>query len=211
MSDQAREDLAYLRTVTEQARSAPLLGGRFLVMWGVLLSGAYACHWVIASGVAGLPAWSLGALWLAFGLAGAAGMVLLMASIRNKPGRCAMSNVVESAVWTGAGAAIFAYAVGTFIACSVFGAPLLLFDLILAVAFALYGTAFLATGVAARQPFLRIFAAIAFVGAGTVPFFAGQPVLYLIASAYVLIIAVVPGLLLMSREPAALPAEAPAA
>ena len=54
----AREDLAYLRSVTEQARSAPLLGGRFLVMWGILLSGAYACHWAIMSGVVGLP-WAL--------------------------------------------------------------------------------------------------------------------------------------------------------
>ena len=39
--DATRDDVAYLRAVTEAARAAPLLGGRFLVFWGLLVPAAY--------------------------------------------------------------------------------------------------------------------------------------------------------------------------
>ncbi len=42
MTDAARDDLAYIAKVTEAARRAPLLGGRFLLFWGLLVSAAWA-------------------------------------------------------------------------------------------------------------------------------------------------------------------------
>ena len=43
-------DLAYVRDLAEAGQNAPLLGGRFLVMWGGLVSLAYTGHFLIATG-----------------------------------------------------------------------------------------------------------------------------------------------------------------
>jgi len=49
--DQAAEDLAYVRTVAEEGQQAPLIGGVYLVLFGVLLSVGYVLHWSLLSGV----------------------------------------------------------------------------------------------------------------------------------------------------------------
>ena len=205
----AGDDLAYLRQVTEAARGAPLLGGRFMVFWGLLVGAAWIGQWAILSGAAGLGRPWIGALWLAFAVIAAVGMTLLVRSVRRKPGQGTLGNRVEAAVWTGAGFGLFSYA-GMVILAGVLGALTepAAFDTILGVAFVVYAVAFLGTAEASGQAWLRVFAALSFAGAGVVPFFLGQPVLYLISAGMVLVIAVVPGVILLGREPAALPDEA---
>ena len=201
-------DLAYIRAVSEAARGAPLLGGRFLVFWGLLVSAAWAAQWAVLSGAAGLPSSSLGFLWFAFGVIAGLGMVLLVRSIKDKPGQGAASNRVETAVWTGAGFGLFAYA-GTVIAAGALGrlGTQLIFDTILPVAFVVYAIAFLGTAAASGQAWLRGFAALSFAGAGTAVFLLGEPLLYLVSAGVVFVVAVVPGVVLLSREPASLPPE----
>ena len=199
-------DLAYVATVSAAARSAPLLGGRFLIFWGVLVGAAWLGRWTILSGLAGLGTAWLGALWLAFGVIAGVGMTLLIRSVKRKPGQGTVGNRVEAAVWTGAGFGLFSYA-GMVIVAGLLGAlsEPAIYDTILGVAFVVYAVAFLATAEASRQGWLKVFAAISFTGAGLVPFLLGQPVLYLVSAVIVFVVAVVPGVILLSREPAALP------
>ena len=205
---QGADDLAYIRQVSERARGAPLLGGRFLVFWGLLVGAAWAAQWAVLSGTAGLGGWAIGAIWIAFGVIAGVGMTVLTRSVRRKPGQGATSNRVETMVWTGAGFGLFSYA-GAVIVAGLLGAlqSRLIYDTILGVAFVVYATAFLATAAASGQAWLRAFAALSFVGAGVVPFFLGEPVLYLVSAGIVVTVAVVPGVILLTREPAALPAE----
>ena len=200
------DDLAYIRDVTEAARDAPLLGGRFLVFWGVLVSAAWTIQWAVLSGAAGLPLWSLGVLWAAFGVIAGIGMTVLTRGVARKPGQGTMANKVSSAAWTGAGFGLFAYAGAVIVAGAIGALPSpLLYDTILGVAFVVYAAAFLATAAASGQAWLRGFAALSFAGAGMVPFFLGQPVLYLISAGVVFVVAAVPGLILLRREPGDLP------
>ena len=203
----ARDDAAYIRGVSEAARGAPLLGGRFLVFWGLLVGAAWTGQWAVLSGAFGLPAWSLGVLWGAFGVIAGVGMTLLVRGVARKPGRGAVGNRVEASVWTGAGLGLFSYA-GAVIVAGLLGAlpSVVAYDSILGVAFVVYAVAFLATAAASGQAWLRGFAALSFTGAGIVPFFLGQPVLYLVSAVIVLAVAVVPGVILLRREPADLPA-----
>ena len=204
----AERDMAFIAGVSRAARSAPLLGGRFLLFWGTLVGAAWLGQWAILSGVAGLGTAWIGALWIAFGVVAGVGMTVLTRSVKRKPGQGAASNRVETAVWTGAGFGLFAYA-GMVILAGILGALTepAIYDTIIGVAFVVYAVAFLATAAASRQAWLRLFAAISFTGAGLVPFFLGQPVLYLISAVIVFVVAVVPGAILLSREPAALPGE----
>ena len=209
--DAQESDLATIARVSEAARAAPLLGGRFLLFWGVLVGAAWAGQWAVLSGAAGLPVSSLGILWLAFGIIAGVGMVLLVRSVRRKPGQGTLGNRVGTAVWTGAGFGLFAYA-GMVILAGLLGALAepAIYDTILGVAFVLYAVAFLGTAASSGQAWLRLFAAVSFTGAGLVPFFLGEPVLYLISAVLVFVVAAVPGAILLAREPAALPAGEPA-
>ena len=204
----AAGDLAYIRQVSEAASGAPLLGGRFLVFWGLLVSAAWTGQWAVLSGAAGLPLGALGALWLAFGVIAGVGMALLVRSIKRKPGQGAVGNRVETAVWTGAGFGLFSYAGAVIVAGALGAVPPVAYDTIIGVAFVVYAVSFLATAAASGQAWLRAFAALSFAGAGLVPFFLGEPVLYLVSAGIVFVVAVVPGAVLLSREPAALPPEA---
>ena len=199
------EDLAYIRQVSEAASGAPLLGGRFLVFWGSLVAAAWAAQWAILSGAAGLGVQALGPMWLAFGVIGGLGQFALVRSAARKPGQGTTGNRVSTAVWTAGGFALFSYA-GAMIAAAALGrADQAMLDTILAVAFAVYAMAFVATAAASGAAWLRGFAALSFAGAGTVPFFLGEPVLYLISAVVVFLVAAVPGVILLKREPASLP------
>ncbi|KAA5801561.1 hypothetical protein F1654_11725 [Alkalicaulis satelles] len=198
-----RDDLAYVRRMTERAARAPLLGGRFLVFWGGLLALAYIAHFLAASGLVASPG-ALGWIWVGFGAIGATGTFILSRGMARKPGQEAVGNQVEREVWFGAGIGIFLFVIGVFLATTLRGAPVLMFDLVASVALALYGAAFLATAAASGLRWMRIPAWISFAGAAAVPAFTGTQALYPALAVIVLIIAVAPGLRLMAAEPPAL-------
>jgi hypothetical protein len=45
--DEMLADLAYARTLAEEGRHAPLLGGAYLVFWGLLNAAAFAAQFAI--------------------------------------------------------------------------------------------------------------------------------------------------------------------
>ncbi|MEM9234381.1 MAG: hypothetical protein AAGA69_09120, partial [Pseudomonadota bacterium] len=117
----------------------------------------------------------------------------------------AISNQVEQWVWCAAGMGIGSYAIGTVIAVSVAGAPVILFDFIVAIALAAYGTAFVVVSNISGQRWMKMPAIISFAGASLIPFVAGSPETYLMGAGIVFLAAVVPGIRLLRAEPAALP------
>ena len=204
MTTPTTSDLEYVRTMTEAGRKAPLLGGRIYLHWGLLLPIAYVVQWAVLTGEFGLPPITLLYLWVATSVIGVGGMVLLVRSLEKKPGKGAINNQVEATVWTTAGFAIFAYAVGVLIATTVAGQPAWLWDLILSVAFGGYGIALITTGSVAGVSWMRIPATLSIIAAGVVPVLAGRPEVYLFAATTVLAVSAVPGVILMISEPKSL-------
>lgn len=208
MNETNHDDLTFVREMAEAGRKAPLLGGRFYLFWGVLVSVAYVAQWAVLDGRFGLAEHTIGFIWIGFGVAAGVGMPLLIKSLKNKPGRGAMNNKVESAVWTMSGLAIFSFAVGVFVATVVFSKPVWFWDFISAVAFAGYGVSIYTTGSIAGAAWMRIPATIALVAAGCVPIIAGEPEVYLFGATVVIAVAAIPGLILILGEPKSLPEEA---
>ncbi|MCF4097875.1 hypothetical protein [Maritalea mediterranea] len=198
-----KSDLAYVRAMTERAARAPLLGGRFLLLWGGLLVLTYLGHFAVITGFAGLPVETLAFLWPAFGIFGALGTVLLSRNTAPKPGAFAVGNVVQREIWQGAGLGILLFVIGVILA-TMQGASPIMFDMIAAVALALYGAAFLATAAASQLRWMRVPAWISFFAAAGVPLLAGSSLLYLALAGVVVLVSVVPGLILMRHEPPAL-------
>jgi hypothetical protein len=206
--DPTRDDLSFLRRISEEGRHAPLLGGRYLLFWGTAITIAYLGQYGILSGRLGLPEFAIPLLWLAvFAVAGIA-MHLFGRQMRYKPGTGAVGNRAERWVWYGVGLGIFAFASGVFLAVGFAGQAVIAFDFIAGVALAGYGAAFLVVAKLAAQRWLEWPAVGAFAGAALVPFLAGDPRLYLVAAVIVFLVAAVPGLILLRAEPAPLPRDA---
>jgi hypothetical protein len=195
------QDLAYARSLAEEGRHAPLLGGAYLVFWGLLNAAAFAAHWAVLEGrlpYAGGAAFA--AVWISYGVIAGIGMALLKQRIRQKPGLTSIGVRAEGAMWRGAAVAILAIVLGSLARMIVSDdntAP----NAIFGAAFALYGAALYGTACLSQQIWLKAFAWLSFAVAATLCLFANESWAYLTAALGSLLVLLAPGLMLMRREP----------
>jgi hypothetical protein len=202
--DEVLADIAYARTLAEEGRHAPLLGGSYLLFWGVLNAIAFAGQYVIVEGM--LPeagGAAFGVLWLGYGAVGLVGMMLLRMRTRDKPGAAAIGSRAERALWAGAAIAILAVALGSIARMFTTGDPNAP-NAIFGAAFALYGAALFGTATLSEQTWLRAFGWLAVSIAGTLCLFANQSWAYVVAAIGSLLALGLPGLILLKREPSAI-------
>jgi hypothetical protein len=195
------QDLAYARTLAEEGRHAPLLGGAYLIFWGVLNAVAFTAHWAVLEGRLPLAnGAAFAAVWIGYGIIAGIGMFLLSQRIRQKPGLTTIGVRAESAMWRGAALALAAVAIGSILrmmAESDPSAP----NAIFGAAFALYGAALFGTAKLSQQNWLAAFAWLSFAVAGTLCVFANQNWAYLNAAVGSLLVLLAPGIVLLRREP----------
>jgi hypothetical protein len=195
------QDLAYARTLAEEGRHAPLLGGAYLCFWGALNAAAFTAHWGVLEGhIPFLDGAAFAAVWIAYGVIAGIGMFLLGQRIRQKPGLTSIGVRAESAMWRGAALAIMAIVIGSIARMLIEqdpNAP----NAIFGAAFALYGAALFGTAKLSQQSWLAAFAWLSFAVAFTLCLFANESWAYLNAAVGSLLVLLAPGLVLMRREP----------
>lgn len=197
------QDLAYARTLAEEGRNAPLLGGAHLVFWGMLNSLAFSAHWAVIGDHFGVGNSGYAIVWMSYGIIAAIGMTFLRMRTRDKPGLTTIGARAERAVWTGAGIALLAIVAGSLARMIISGdttAP----NAIFGAAFAIYGAALFGVAMMSNQSWLRAFAWLSVSVAGTLCLFANESWAYLIAAIGSLLVLAWPGLILMKREPSAI-------
>jgi hypothetical protein len=198
--DEMLADLAHARTLAEEGRNAPLIGGSFSVFFGVLLTICYGLQWAVLTGAAPIPTDMIGAIWVVFGVLALTGSALLSRRVRNLPGGAAIPNRVDRNVWQGVMFALLAVVAGTIVRLAVqddFTAP----DAIVAAGFGLYGVALYATATVGGHLWLRTFAFASWIVSGVLWYFLGEPWLYLLAAGACVAVLIVPGLITMRHEP----------
>ncbi|MEP1145184.1 MAG: hypothetical protein ABJH52_15800 [Henriciella sp.] len=196
-----QDDLAYVRDLAEAGQQAPLLGGRFLALWGTLTTVAYLLHYSIASDLFGWPETAYGWVWGSFLVVGIAGQALLGYTIRNKPGGNSVGNRSEATVWMAGGFALFAY-FGTLILKSLItGDAAPGFESSLPIVFAIYGTALITSGTMGNVKTLTVagYGALAMVALAL--WFDGTVTTWAIASLGAFLTVFLPGVSLMRQEP----------
>jgi hypothetical protein len=193
-------DIDYLRQVAESGAHAPLLGGRFLAWWGLLVSIAYALHHLALRGVIGDGNTIFAFIWIGFSVVGVGGQLVLARGARPRAGSGSAGNRASRVVWVAGAASIVSMVVGSAIAAST-GAGPATFDWSVPVAFAVYASALITTGSLARSR-------IALAGGGGAVLMVGlftamilSPDRYLLASAGAALTVLLPGLLLLRSEP----------
>lgn len=198
------QDVRYLRSLAEEGRHAPLIGGGYLVLFGALLAVTYVAHWAVLVGTLGeLPPWTFGIVWLGFGVCAAAGVVFVSARLRSKPGSTSISNKIDRAAWRAAVLAIFACVLGNLLAMTLNGdanAP----NAIMAAGFGCYAIAMLTTAAIAEKPWLAGFGLLALIVSAAFWIVRDAPWAYLAAAAAAIVVLFIPGFVLVRQEPAPL-------
>lgn len=195
------QDVAYARALAEEGRRAPLIGGAYLILFGVLLTLAYLAHWAIWTG-----AWPVaeptyvGFVWMGFGAFAAVGVAALRRRTKRMPGGASVSNQVDRYVWQAVSIGILVVVFATVPRSMLFNdhnAP----NAIMAVGFCLYGLALHVTARMSDERWLSAFALLAWLASGLLFFFLNSPTSYLLAAAAAAAVLFAPGVMLMQREP----------
>lgn len=201
MNAHAEQDIAWLKSLAESGAQAPLVGGRYLLLWGGLSVLATFAHGLVVAGLLPVPVASVGFIWLVYGIVGGVASRFIGNGLADKPGAASAANRVSRAAWTTVAFGIFGYVLAIVLWTSAFGAPVLLFDSILTIAFFGYAFAFSVTAALSGLKWLYGPALLSGLAAMATPVLYGSAALYFAASVTVLVAAVVPGILLMMREP----------
>ncbi|HEU0098902.1 MAG TPA: hypothetical protein VFQ67_09030 [Allosphingosinicella sp.] len=199
-ADSTHEDLRYVRRLAESGAHAPLLGGRFMAWWGLLLTAAYVAHHFALAGAIGDGHTVFLLIWGAFGILGLGGQLLLARTMSGKAGAGSAGNRASRVAWCTAGMAI-ASMVGGATAAATRGAGPGAFDWIVPVAFAVYACALLVTGSLARSLVTMVAGAGAIAMVGLFAALVLSPERYLLAAGGVALTVLLPGLLLVKAEP----------
>lgn len=199
-ADSTQEDLRYVRQLAESGAHAPLLGGRFMVWWGLLLTSAYVAHHLALRGAIGDGKTIFAAIWLGFSLLGVAGQIVLVRAMPDKAGAGSAGNRASRSVWLAGAMAIGSMFAGTAVAAST-GAGAAVFDWIVPVAFAVYACALIVTGSLGKNRVTVAAGAGAVAMVGLFSALILSPDRYLVAAAGVFLTVLLPGLLLLKAEP----------
>ncbi|HEX8483452.1 MAG TPA: hypothetical protein VF650_16250 [Allosphingosinicella sp.] len=194
------DDIRYMRQLAESGAHAPLLGGRFMAWWGLLLASAYVAHHLALRGVIGDGKTVFAIIWIGFSLLGAAGQVVLTRGMADKAGSGSAGNRASRSVWLAGAMAIGSMFAGT-AAAAANGAGPATFDWIVPVAFAVYACALIVTGSLGKNRVTVLAGAGAVLMVGLFTALILSPDRYLAAAAGVFLTVFVPGLLLLRAEP----------
>lgn len=195
------DDLAYVRDLAEAGERAPLLGGRFLTMWGALASVAYGLHYATAANLFGWPDVAFGWIWGTFMVLGIAGQAIMVRTIRNKPGSNSVGNRSEATVWMAGGFALFAYFLALIVKSFQTGVTAPGFESSLPIVFAIYGVGLITTGIMGKAKVQTYagFGALAMIVLAT--WFDGTVEIWAVAALGAFLTVFVPGLIMMRQEP----------
>jgi len=205
MTDDIKDDLAYVRAMAEEGRTAPLVSGVLYVLWGSLVGAGALAEYVVWAGVVSLGPNISWLIWAGVFIAGWGFSRIVGARIGQKPGAQTIGNRTAASAWFAVGL----FATGFWLTMTFAhdnytssGVPAyFLFGLMFPVAFGLYGIAFFASATAAQALWLRWFAFAAWSFSFVAMFLIGNPLQMVVAALGSFVCAVAPGLILMRNEP----------
>ena len=190
-------DIAYMKSLAEEGRQAPVLIGPVLVAAAVCFGAATVGQFLIAMGVLNITGWGVMFMWLAAGVAFGASLFWAIRRMESRTGSQTRDNVAIGAAWSACGYTIFglwlmlvAYAMST--------QSWAVMALMPAIVMVAYGAAWLIAGQVAGKGWMLLTGAASFAGAAALGWFALTPWTYAIYFVMLVLVALLPGLHLMA-------------
>lgn len=192
-------DIAYIRALAEEGRTAPPLNGPILIAAAVIFGGASVAQWAIQSGVLDVSRWAQLWVWLGAGVAFSAALAVLINRMKSKPGYSHIRNEAIGEAWAGVGFLIFTVWLGLMamgFTTGDWGAMRIMPSLV----FAAYGSAWLIAGAMGRTGWMKGVALFAYAGAVLLGAVSHMTIGYLVFAALLVVVALIPGIVLTRQE-----------
>ncbi len=195
------DDLEFVRQMAEEGAGAPNIGGRFAVLWGVVITLALLAHWSVFQSWSPLKPQHLLYSWLGLVGLGIVGMLFLGSGLAGKPGAAAPGNRAGEAIWSVLGPGFGILFAGIAVAVYARGQSPMLFNMIMPAAFLAYAGAAGASAALFRQKSQWLIAVLCLAACFGTAALANTSEAYLIAAAGVFVTQVIPGLADLRAEP----------
>lgn len=195
-----RDDIAFMRALAEEGSQVPLLGGGVSLAAGLIFAAASVGHWLIVEGVLRVSEWGLLINWIGAGVIFGVVCRMLVKRAGSRPGAASSVNKATGSAWSAVGLAI----VTIFLAlCATAwvtrnGA---VFNVLPVLILALYGAAWSVAADLTRRRWIRGVALGSFAAAVMMGLLAGSSWLMLAYAAALILLAAVPGIILLRQEP----------
>lgn len=195
-----KDDIAFMKALAQEGSSTPLLFGAVMVAAGLIFGAGAVGHWLLATGILALSPWFFMVNWIGAGVAFFILLNLLLRRASTRPGYSAGVNKATGAAWSGVGFAIFS----TFLGLTAVGMTTGLWEVMAVfpvLILALYGAAWFVAASLSGVRWLWLIALGSFAGAVAMGALTASPHQMLGYAACLLLLAVLPGWLLMRQEP----------
>lgn len=196
------EDIAYVRSMAEKGRRAPLLNGPILIAAALIFGAANLGQWVVLTDRVAVSPWAPVWLWIGAGVAFAIALSVLIRRARVKPGYETTANKAVGAAWSAVGFGIFAMWL-SFMAVGVTSGNWVLMWAMPSLIFAAYGSAWFVAGVMAEKAWMKAIALLSYAGAAALGLFMDSEAIYVVFTVLIVLVALIPGIVLTRQEPRA--------
>lgn len=197
MTHETDADIAWMRKLAQEGADSPFQGGSILMGAGLTFGAASLMQWAMASGVFPMSPMAAPILWL--GTVGVFLLIVLTRSARLKNQPVTAANRASRAVWSAVGWGVFAYCTAT----AAVGARLESGEIVAAMipsgVLVLYGMGWGVTAAMHRSRFLGGLAAASFIAAPLIGLLSGDSRQLLAYALALLLLAAVPGWIMMRR------------
>lgn len=195
-----KDDIAFMRALAQEGSSAPLLGGSILVAAGLIFGAASIAHWAVVAGVLVVTPWVFPGIWFGALVLFLVALTVLNRRIRRRPGANSPGNKASGVAWASVGWTIFAIGVSLMIIAVRTGseAVMLVFPSLI---LGLYGMGWSVAAAMSGKRWIWLTAIGAYAATLLVAWFAAEPTVYLAYAGALVLLAALPGFVLMRQEP----------
>ncbi len=194
-----KDDIDYLRQISEEGRQAPPMFGPVLVAAALIFGTASAGQWALAAGLIALGPWAVLWLWIGAGLVFAAALTLILRRMRQQPGYNSLRNTAVGAAWSAIGFLIFAVWL-SLVAMGFSSGDWSAMRVMPSLVFAAYGAAWTVAATMNARGWMNAVAVICFGGAVALGLTSGMAEGYLVFALLLALGALLPGLVLMRQQ-----------
>lgn len=194
-------DIAYIRALAEEGRTAPPLNGPIMIAAGLIFGAAAVAQWAIQSGVLAVSPWAQLWVWVGAGAVFAVALTVLINRMKSRPGYTHVRNEAIGTAWSGVGFLIFTVWLGLMamgFATGDWSAMRVMPSLV----FAAYGSAWMIAGTMGRSGWMKGVALLSYAGAVLLGAVSHLTVGYLVFAVLLMAVALIPGVILTRQEPA---------
>jgi hypothetical protein len=197
-ADSLRNDISFMRSLAEQGRRGPILGGAFLAAAGLIYGGGAVLQWLVQTHAVSPPI-SIPQIWIGASVLFTLIWLVLFFRLRGSGAQApGAAQFAFGMAWSGCGLGIVVMLGALAIASNRMNVPQLM-EANAFVAFAFYGTAWFVSGALSRQVWMFAVALAAFATTLLLAALTGTPAQLLAFAAGLFLTLTVPGFVLASR------------